>query len=126
MAVTDVEIGECAQPGWESRRGRTVWGYIHTPLYLKSKKRLAPFNYPDQADLPLYPGVPASTGHHKTEFVISIPCSLVRSPQISKMVIQYGHGLMGSRHEVLSHIYTKLANQWNWIFFASDWYGMSE
>ena len=66
------------------------------------------------------------------QLVITVPCSLVEPSHHTyfrdgaSMVLQYGHGLFGSRAEATSNGYlTRMADDNGWIVLKSDWAGMS-
>lgn len=57
--------------------------------------------------------------------VIAIPCALSASHSQAENVVQFGHGLFGTRGEVLRPWFAELANQHKWVMIATDWHGMS-
>ncbi len=62
------------------------------------------------------------------KILIIIPCSLFRGIQELRAVIDYGHGFMYSRKELLdggSGFLHRLAEAQGYILFASNWRGMS-
>lgn len=65
-------------------------------------------------------------GFKASRFVVRIPCTLIENPRPASLVVQYGHGLFGSRAELMSAVHGEYANRYGWIMFASDWYGMSK
>ena len=42
------------------------------------------------------------------------------------LLLQYGHGLFGTQKEVTSGYLEAQANQYGYILFACDWWGMTE
>lgn len=42
------------------------------------------------------------------------------------LLLQYGHGLFGSQKEVASGYLEAQANQYGYVLFACDWWGMAE
>lgn len=64
-------------------------------------------------------------------WVARIPCSVlqqIKTPDDdeSAFVLQYGHGLFGSRDEINAGYLSKLANENGWILVALDWAGMAQ
>jgi hypothetical protein len=41
-------------------------------------------------------------------------------------VVQYGHGLFGTRGEIRDLYLQSLADHFKWVMVAGDWYGMSQ
>lgn len=66
-------------------------------------------------------------GETYTYVQIQIPCSLTQreSPQRASKIVQYGHGLFGTRNEVESGWIGPWLDRSKMVFFASDWFGMS-
>ena len=59
------------------------------------------------------------------KIVIVIPCSLTRGTMPLRAVVDYGHGFLYSRKELLDTIFLhKLANREGYIMLASNWRGM--
>jgi hypothetical protein len=59
------------------------------------------------------------------QFTIRIPCSLYSLRQKYRGLIQYGHGLFGTRNEISDSYNDNLAEKNGYIIFATDWQGMS-
>ena len=60
-------------------------------------------------------------------WVARIPCSVLHQPSGAyPFVLQYGHGLFGSRDEVNAGYLSKIANENGWILVALDWSGMAQ
>jgi len=71
-------------------------------------------------------GMPFKNGLAKVNFMIQIPCSLYKSQKPASMILQYGHGLFGSRRESEDHYLQALADRYGWIIVATDWTGMAK
>lgn len=71
-------------------------------------------------------GVPQQDGWREEEVWIRIPWSAVGSDADPAGLIQYGHGLNGKGSQVRGGFNNRVAQEYNYIHFASDWTGMSE
>jgi len=68
---------------------------------------------------------PRSTGTRNTNFIVRIPCSLTSNPRPANMVLEFGHGLFGTRDQSYNAtMLAMMANAYDWIYYATDWYGM--
>jgi hypothetical protein len=105
--------------------GRTIYGSVQTPLYLTSQQRLAKLPRTSKEHRV---EIMTPLGTHASNFIIRIPCSLTSAngTKKAKALIQYGHGLFGSRAEVRAGWIATFANQNDYIFLASDWFGMAK
>lgn len=109
--VSKIEESNCNSE--ETTIGRTIWGWLSVPSYLENGRgtRLTnPITYKTSMNI---------------QFVVRIPCSVMKDPSAS-FVLEYGHGLFGDRSEVQTGYLDHMANEYKWILFASDWYGMSK
>ena len=68
-----------------------------------------------------------SHGETFTYVQIQVPCSLQsrQYPQAAAKIVQYGHGLFGTRNEVKSGWIGPWLDKTKMLFFASDWLGMA-
>lgn len=59
---------------------------------------------------------------------IQVPCSLQsrQYPQAAAKIVQYGHGLFGTRNEVKSGWIGPWLHKTKMLFFAADWLGMAK
>jgi len=105
-----------------TRIGRTIWGEVTSPYYLIGIGRGAYLPPPSfrSNESSLNP-----TGKITTQFLLRIPCTLMKNPHAATLILQYGHGLFGRRTEVNAGYLSEMANRYRWILLASDWYGMS-
>eukprot|EP01122_Echinamoeba_exundans_P012294 TRINITY_DN5097_c0_g2_i1.p1 TRINITY_DN5097_c0_g2~~TRINITY_DN5097_c0_g2_i1.p1 ORF type:complete len:1022 (+),score=97.54 TRINITY_DN5097_c0_g2_i1:184-3249(+) len=121
--INGIENADCATPSWNTTVGRTVYGEVYVPSFLDSTARLA--KLPRSLDGKRLERFNV-TGVRASKFIIRIPCSLINNPRPAKALIQYGHGLFGSRTEVKTRWISSVSNRFDWIFFASDWFGMAQ
>lgn len=70
-------------------------------------------------------GMPFYNGDTDVPFLIKVPCS-VWEAGVPAPLLQYGHGLLGSREEVGYGWARTMANDVGAITFAIDWKGMSD
>jgi len=69
-------------------------------------------------------GVPVFQGDAWNQVTILIPYSLANGTFEYGHVVQYGHGLFGSRKEVIHDYLETPANQYGNVLVASDWLGL--
>lgn len=67
-------------------------------------------------------------GERFTYVQIQVPCSLQsrQYPQAAVKIVQYGHGLFGTRNEVKSGWIGPWLHKTKMLFFAADWLGMAK
>jgi len=95
--MVDTETTCChTNKGAHSKIGRTVWGKFTTPNFLRIAYSGADTSFARDAD-----GRLVSKGTKEVNFVLRVPCSLLNGAKPASMLLQYGHGLFGSRAEVL-------------------------
>lgn len=70
-------------------------------------------------------GEPVFQGLQPVNFTLLLPTSAVAGGKRAG-VLQYGHGLFGSREEVNSGYLTDQANEQGYALLATDWIGLSE
>jgi hypothetical protein len=121
--INGIENADCSTSSWNTTTGRTVYGEVYVPSFLDSTSRLA--KLPRSVDGKRLERFNV-TGTKASKFIIRIPCSLINNPRPAKALIQYGHGLFGSRTEVKTRWISTVSNRFDWIFFASDWFGMAQ
>ncbi len=97
------------------------------------------FRLKAQASIPLYTeldepgtmltrdenGKPFYNGETTVDFTLVVPNSVVESGEPAA-IVQYGHGLLGSRSEVHASYLAEMADRYGWILLASNWTGMAE
>lgn len=96
---------------------RRIEGRMTVPLYLDKPETGAVIAL--GAD-----GLPVQNGTAEYPFTVIIPASV--TTQGPGALLQYGHGLLGSRGEVGAGDVRDLANRHNLVVFATDWIGMAE
>ncbi|MEZ4317720.1 MAG: hypothetical protein R3F61_09450 [Myxococcota bacterium] len=114
--VASVEDGDCTAEG--ATIGRTVELRVEAPLYTEIDD--AGTLLTRDAD-----GMPFRNGTTQFDVLVRIPCSVIENPGPSR-VLQYGHGLLGSRYEARTGWLSRLADENGWIVVSTDWTGMSE
>lgn len=96
---------------------RRIEGHMTVPLYLDKPETGALLTL--GAD-----GMPVQSGTADYPFTVILPASV--ATQGPGALLQYGHGLLGSRGEVGAGDVRDLANRHNLVVFATDWIGMAE
>jgi len=118
FAIDRVDEFECTT---DMTMARNVWGHFTAPFYLNGTTR--------GSMLPRENGQrvmqPQASATKNNNFLIRIPCSLIKKATPAKMLVEYGHGLFGTRDELLDEQFDIMANNYDWIFYATDWYGMA-
>ncbi len=92
-----------------------VEGTIDVPLYLSPGGRGGVLNLGDD-------DLPEPNGTYPYPFVLLVPNSAVGR---QRPVVQYGHGLFGSRYSVDSEGYYAAAENFGAVVLSMDWVGMS-
>jgi hypothetical protein len=86
------------------------------PLYLDKPSSGAILNVgPD--------GLPVQNGTATYPFLVHIPYSATTGTPGA--LLQYGHGLLGGRDEIEAGNVQEMANEKNFVVFATDWIGMA-
>jgi len=98
--------------------GRTLYGDMTVPLYTTEDDRGAFLTRDDQ-------GMPFYNGDTTADFLVRIPCSLIESPKAAP-ILQYGHGLLGSKNEARTGHLSRLADDAGYVVVAAEWKGMSD
>lgn len=112
--VTSTVDGDCAAG---EAIGRTVYGTMTVPLYTETDDPGTLLTRDDA-------GMPYANGETEVPFTVRVPCTLVTDPRPAPL-LQYGHGLLGSRDEVEAGWLGEFLNESGWVAFAVDWKGMS-
>lgn len=123
VEVVREEQGNCDVSG--TQIGRSITAKLTVPNFLTQKWKRGGF-LPRSS--PGVRGPIVQSGESSTYVLIRVPCSLTERehPQAAVQVVQYGHGLFGSRQEVTSGWIGEWLNSEKMVFFASDWFGMSK
>lgn len=107
---------DTVEDDWSPHVARLVRGHITVPLYLDKPGPGGKMTV--DAD-----GMPMLNGTAEYPFVIMIPNSAKDEP---KALMQFGHGLFGSRDAALDGDMQALADAYGFTVFATDWLGMSK
>lgn len=106
---------DSVEDDWSPHVARLVRGRITVPLYLDAPG-------PGGKMVVDGDGMPVQNGTADYPFVVMIPNSAVEEP---RPLIQFGHGLFGSRDAALATEMQLLADAYGYVVFATDWIGMS-
>ena len=117
--IDTVEDSDCADPA--QTIARTLTGRVTVPRYTRSDAPGLDARLVDGVD-----GRPTYQGDTESSFLLRIPCSLAQDPGDGGMVLQYGHGLLGSYDEARGDYLAAMANENRWVLLAQDWKGMSD
>ena len=101
--------------------GRRIFGEMTVPLYTEEDRRGTLLTRGDD-------GMPYANGTTQVPFIVVIPNSVLSGEKVGA-VLQYGHGLLGSREEVTwgGHSYLpELADRHGYVIIAVDWTGMKD
>ena len=113
--ITEVEEGDC---DGGATIGRTLSIEMTVPMYTETGEPGTMLTRDEE-------GMPFYNGDTSAEVMVRIPCSLLEEPEPA-MVLQYGHGLLGSKDEARTGYLSAMADRYKWIVIASDWVGMYE
>lgn len=113
--ITKVETSSCEEG---ASIGKTVYLDMTVPMYTETGDP-GTFLTRDADNLPYY------NGDTTAEVMVRIPCSLLESGEAG-MILQYGHGLLGSKGEARTGYLSEMADRYGWVVVASDWVGMFE
>ena len=112
-SINKIEEGNCAEG---AQIGKTLYVTFDVPMYTETGDP-GTFLTRDADNLPYY------NGDTQAEVMVRLPCSLMESGEAG-MVLQYGHGLLGSKGEARTGYLSEMANRYGWVVVASDWVGM--
>ncbi len=113
--LDEIQVEDC-EAGAEI--ARTIEGRFAMPLYTETDDPGTELTR--DAD-----GMPYYNGDTEVPFIIKVPCSVWEASEPSPL-LQYGHGLLGSREEIGYGWTRTMANELGVVTFATDWKGMSE
>lgn len=125
----------CTSGSGHSGIGRAITAKLSAPNFLAKREKRGGFLPREPVDkkakgdaVHSRRGTIKTYGETSTYVQIQIPCSLTQRerPQPASKIVQYGHGLFGSRAEVQSGWIGPWLDRTKMVFFASDWYGMSK
>lgn len=95
-----------------------IQGTVQVPLYMTVDNAGSTLLFGDDG----LPEINAETPRASVPFTVLIPNSALTTPA---PVLQYGHGLFGSRSQIQSGHFRTFINQYNYIIFGVDLQGMS-
>ena len=100
---------------------KTVHGHFLSPNYLHAPGPAAVTGFMQPDSLGMF----RRNGVSQVNFLIRIPCSVYNASRPVSTILQYGHGLFGSRAEALGEYLGRVANNYGMLLVATDWKGMS-
>jgi hypothetical protein len=92
---------------------------IQVPNYLTT-------NHPGSYYVLNASGTPVFQGFEPADVTVLIPNILANGTIKTGMILQYGHGLFGSRKEAQSGYLEAEADRYGYVLISSDWIGLSE
>ncbi len=108
--ITDVD------PAYDPEIAFKIEGTMKVPLYLDQPDPGAHLIFGDD-------GLPKSTSDYDVPFELLIPQSALTTPA---KLLQYGHGLLGSRTQIESGHFLTFMNTYNYAMFAVNLDGIAE
>lgn len=96
-----------------------IQGTLEVPLYMSKTGSNSVLLFGDDG----LPEINAETPTADVPFEVLIPQSALKEPAA---LLQYGHGLFGSRTQIESSHFRTFINEYNYVIFAVDLHGMSE
>jgi len=96
----------------ENQTAYTIHGKIESPSFLPILSNTA--NH-----------VRDGENYSWTEYTVRVPCSIATNASGNVTIVQYGHGFLGDRSEVLGHYLGELSNLHRWILVAVDTQGLT-
>lgn len=103
-------------PAYDPEIAYRIEGTMKVPLYLDQPGPGAHLLFGDD-------GLPESTSDYDVPFELLIPQSALVAPA---KLLQYGHGLLGSRSQIESGHFLTFMNTYNYAMFAVNLDGMAE
>ena len=101
---------------------KTLHGHFMSPNYLVHPGPSAISGFIDPDETGKYPH---PNGFSQVNFLIRVPCSVYNGSRTVSTILQYGHGLFGSRGEAKNEYLGNVANKYGALIVATDWKGMS-
>jgi hypothetical protein len=114
--IDEVVEGDCSAAD-PPDIARDIEGTMHAPLYLTAAEPGSLLARDEE-------GSPVYNGTAEVSFTVLVPCSVMAAPGTGKL-LQYGHGIFGTRDEVRADYLAKLAQDNGWVVFATDWTGLA-
>jgi len=104
----------------DSNIGLEIEGTYSVPHFMREvgDSRKWTFNLGEDGEV-------VQNGMRDARFLMRVPHSVLDGGEPAGVVV-YGHGLLQSRDEIRSEIWSELADRYNYIVIATDWTGMAE
>jgi hypothetical protein len=119
VTVHNVSIVETLPEPVIDNLSRIVRGEIEVPNFLTSTNTDARLVRGDD-------GLPELSGTVRVPFVVTIPKSVWEAdPATPARMVQFGHGLFGTRDEIVSASQSSFANEVGVVMISVDWWGFS-
>ncbi|GJQ11587.1 hypothetical protein GpartN1_g3378.t1 [Galdieria partita] len=116
IEIDEIREYDCKHSLKERGWVRKIHGQVfNVPLFLEKDTPGSKLSHPLR-----------QTGTSVVPFTVLLPCSLCQTGNQASMLLQYGHGLMGSQGEAQSDYLKRMANDYNAVIWAVDWRGMSQ
>ena len=112
--IDTAEDADCSDP--DVHVGRIIRGTFEAPRFTDS-------DGPGARLVRGSDGLPALQGTGSARFVAQIPCSVMAASSPA-FVLQFGHGLFGSRDESTQDWLGEMLDRHGWVSVATDWAGM--
>lgn len=122
MTFTEIKDFQNTDPGAPNFNTETAVefrGTFKTPLYMVESGNGWVFNLNAAGEV-------EQNGWKNEDFYIHVPWSAVGATADPAGLMQYGHGLLGRGSQVFGGFNKRIAQEYNYIHFGSDWTGMSE
>ncbi len=103
----------------EDEVARLIYGTFTVPLYMDSP-------YPPARVVRGEDGTPEYQGMTDVEFLVNVPRSVAEGHSPGARLVLYGHGLMGSMHEIRWGAGRAMGDELGVVQAATVWAGMSE
>lgn len=106
-------------PNYDRTIAFDITGTFVSPWFMKPDSQGHLFNTDDE-------GLIQQNGTVERPFWIRVPYTAVGDGASPAGLMQYGHGLLGKGSQVRGSFNNRVASEYNYIHFASDWTGMSD
>lgn len=118
----------------DTTMGRTIWGHVDLPNFLQ-RAGPGPLTYftrggaaaGEAGNADGIRPMPSQNGVERVNFLVRVPCSLLQPPadapdarKTADLVLQYGHGLFGSRREAEDAYLNGMANRYGALRAAAS------
>lgn len=118
-AMTAYQNADSTAAAYDATIAFDITGTFVSPWFMKSAGQGHLFNTDAE-------GVIQQNGTIERPFWIRVPYTAVGGDAVPAGLMQYGHGLLGQGSQVRGRFNNRVADEYNYIHFASDWTGMSD